>query len=210
MIIACPWVVVLFRDRERRSLDSIYLTMTMNAYDLVTYVKVLPSPCADYCSRCGLGHDQFGQLLGHAARQHGVLLLQFMRHLKDFVFLRIPVTCIGSLPIAILELGRIRSAQEISDAVSHALTFDGGDFMQRTLKSLFTQESQGVGHVDYGVPRARLDPSPLSRKGRHDLQAPLRRKEQRQSADVCVDILTDLTGLSRLGCRIVQQVKSAL
>lgn len=134
----------------------------MNAYELAFCVRALPSPCVDCPSRRAPGHDHFGQLLGHASCQDDLLFLHFMRHLKHFVFPRTPVSYTCLLSIAILEFSCIRSAEEISDAVSVALSVDSYDSVQRTPESLFIQETQCVGHVDYGVSGTRFHPLPLS------------------------------------------------
>lgn len=147
----------------------------------------------------------------HTTRECRLLLLDDMGHLIHGVLLGVPLLSIRLILVTVLELSRVRSAQEVRDRVSvlNLNSSERKNAVQGRLEALAREEAKSVADVDDDLIGARLDVLPGTVGRGEDLKSPLRRIEDRQRSDVRVHVLADLVGV--LGARgVVQKVQGAL
>lgn len=134
-----------------------------------------------------------------------------MGHLIHGVLLGVPLLSIRLILVTVLELSRVRSAQEVRDRVSvlNLNSSERKNAVQGRLEALAREEPKSVADVDDDLIGARLDVLPGTVGRGKDLESPLRRIEDRQRSDVRVHVLAHLVGI--LGARgVVQEVQGAL
>lgn len=150
-----------------------------------------------------------------STKQDGLVLL-FVR-LVRLVLLDIPVHRRSALALAVPELAVVAGPQKVRNAVAVGRVEREGA-VQRGPELVVGQKAQRVADVDDGVARARLYALPLEvlsclaadevDRGQ-DLEAPLRRKEQRERTKISMLILADLVFGGVQG-RVVVEEQGAL
>lgn len=135
--------------------------------------------------------------LFHPASEHRTQLLLVMGLRINDVFLVVPFLRADRLSIGILEIGGALGPEEVRDGITTFFLEAAArrvDAVETRLEALAGEETQGVSDVYNRVSWSGFDPQPRFAllDGAQELQAPLRRKEEGERANVRVLVVSGI------------------